>query len=82
MDLKAVTSSQIAKVGYDPKTNTLGIEFKTGGVYHYDNFTQEDYDALKKAKSVGSHFYKHIKPHATKFPFTKQEAKKAEEKKK
>ena len=68
-------SSQIAAIGHDPETNTLAIQFPaktgTGSVYHYQNFTAEDFAAFSAAESKGAHFGKHIKPLAEKFPFVK-----------
>lgn len=68
-------SSQITAIGHDPETNTLAIQFPsktgTGSVYHYQNFTAEDFAAFSAAESKGAHFGKHIKPLAEKFPFVK-----------
>jgi len=84
IEMTAVKSSQIAAIGHDPETNTLAIQFPsksgTGSVYHYSNFTAEDFAAFSAAESKGAHFGKHIKPLAEKFPFLKiQPAKKDEE---
>lgn len=75
-----VKSSQIEAIGHDPATNTLAITFKSKAkdgqvrleTYHYANVTAYDYHQLKTAESIGKHFYKYIKPHADKFPYTKQ----------
>jgi KTSC domain len=67
-------SSQIAEHGHDPQSNTLAIRFRGGGIYHYQNVTPADYAAFAAAESKGKHFGKHIKPHAKKYPFTKQGA--------
>lgn len=72
--LTAVSSSQIEALGHDPATNTLAIQFKgkgdkPGSIYHYANVTPDLFEAFKGAKSIGSHFYAHIKPHADKFPY-------------
>ncbi|CAN0620430.1 KTSC domain-containing protein [Burkholderia multivorans] len=74
IDTQPVESSQIHSIGYDAETETLAIRFKdrTGAptsLYHYSNFTQANFDALKTADSVGSHFYKHIKPFDQRFPY-------------
>jgi len=75
--LTPVESSQIAAIGHHPETNTLAIQFSPrrdgtpGSVYHYENFTSEDFAAFKKSDSIGSHFGKHIKPHVEKHPFVK-----------
>jgi hypothetical protein len=84
IEMAPVKSSQIAAIGHDPETNTLAIQFPsksgTGSVYHYSNFTAEDFAAFSAAESKGAHFGKHIKPLAEKFPFLKiQPAKKDEE---
>jgi hypothetical protein len=73
MKLKPVTSSQLAAIGYDPETQTLAIEFKSGGRYHYANFSPEDWAKLESAESVGSHFYRNIKPFPDRHPYTKIE---------
>jgi len=74
--MDAVDSSQINAIGFDAATGTLAIQFvahgdKPGSVYHYDNFTSELFAEFKGAESIGSHFYKHVKPFADKFPYRK-----------
>ncbi|KVD52098.1 KTSC domain-containing protein [Burkholderia ubonensis] len=74
IDTQPVESSQIHSIGYDAETETLAVRFKgrTGeptSLYHYSHFTQANFDALKTADSIGSHFYKHIKPFAKRFPY-------------
>lgn len=74
--MDSIESSQIAAIGYDPATQTLAIQFKSGtrAVYHYANVTPEDWEAFRAAESHGSHFYKHIKPFPEKYPYTRIEA--------
>lgn len=74
IDTQPVESSQIHSIGYDTESETLAIRFKGRGgeptsLYHYSNFTQANFDALKTADSIGSHFYKHIKPFPERFPY-------------
>lgn len=73
--LTPVESSQIYAIGHDAATNTLAIQFKSkggaGNVYHYANFTAEDFTAFKESKSIGAHFGQHIKNATEKHPFTK-----------
>ncbi|MBN3744648.1 KTSC domain-containing protein [Burkholderia sp. Se-20373] len=75
IDTLPVESSQIHSIGYDAESETLAVRFKdrrTGGptsLYHYTGFTQANFDALKGADSIGSHFYKHIKPFDQRFPY-------------
>lgn len=72
--MQPVESSQIASAGFDAGTQTLALQFKSGGpVYHYSGFTQEQYDAFLKAESKGKHFGAHIKG---KFDFQKIEPEK------
>lgn len=76
--MDSVESSQILAIGYDAESQTLAIQFKSktgiGSVYHYDNVTADDFSAFRDAESIGSHFYKHIKPFPEKFPYTRIEA--------
>lgn len=74
--MMSVTSSQINSVGYHADSKTLAIEFKSGAEwdgshYRYANVEQETYDGLMKAPSVGSYFYKNIRPKADVFPYRK-----------
>jgi hypothetical protein len=59
--LEPVTSSNIAAVGYDHATRTLGVQFKSGGTYHYHDVSPEEHRALVSADSIGSHFHQHIR---------------------
>jgi hypothetical protein len=73
--LTPVQSSQIHAIGHDPASNTMAIQFKSGKapVYHYANVDAEEFAKFSGAESIGSYFYKHIKPNAEKFPFTRIE---------
>lgn len=62
IDMKPVAkSTNVAATGYDPETQTLAVEFKSGGVYHYAGVSQEHADALAGAESVGAHFAANIR---------------------
>lgn len=82
--LQEVESSQIHSIGYDAESKTLAIRFrdrKTNlptSLYHYSNFSAEDFAAFEQAESKGNHHGKHIKPYDKKYPYTKVEAKPAE----
>ncbi|MDE1179455.1 KTSC domain-containing protein [Paraburkholderia sp.] len=73
--MDSVESSQIAAIGYDPATNTLAIQFASrrgpGSLYHYANVSPEDFASFRDAESIGSHFYKFIKPFPEKYPYTR-----------
>lgn len=61
MELKPVKSSNIAEVGYDPATQTLGVRFTSGGLYHYAGVTPEKHAELVGAESIGRHFLQNVR---------------------
>ena len=61
MTMKPVSSSNIKEVGHDPDTNTLGIRFHDGSLFHYPNVTADEHAAFINADSLGSHFHKNIR---------------------
>lgn len=66
-----VKSSTIALVGYDPRGQTLHIQFKSGpATYRYQNVDSGTFAAFMNAKSKGLFHSKNIKGNK-KFPFTK-----------
>lgn len=72
--MKAVKSSRIAEIGHNAETNTLAIRFKRGNgdpgaLYHYGNFTAEDFATFDSAESLGSYFIQHIKKETEKYPY-------------
>ncbi|MGF6806257.1 hypothetical protein OKW30_001383 [Paraburkholderia sp. Clong3] len=72
--MDSVESSQIHSIGYDPSTGTLAVRFKDGktgaptSLYYYSNFTPSNFEALRQAESIGSHFYRRIRPFSERFP--------------
>lgn len=73
--LTPVRSSQLHSIGHDAATDTLAIRFLSrggpGSLYHYANFTADDFEAFCAAESKGSYFKRQIKPAAEKYPYTK-----------
>jgi hypothetical protein len=61
MERKAVSSSTIASIGYDPATETLEIEFHKTGLYQYFNVPLIVYETLMAAPSQGAFFNLNIK---------------------
>jgi hypothetical protein len=61
MDRQAVSSSNLASVGYEPSSETLEVEFNTGRIYQYYNVPQFMYDRLMEAGSIGTFLNKEIK---------------------
>lgn len=70
MKMDPVVSSQFKRVGYDPATQKMRIDFGKS-TYEYSNVTQEDYTAFMGAESLGSHFGKVFKKGADKFPYVR-----------
>lgn len=60
MEREPVNSSNLVSVGYDPASETLEVEFKSG-VYQYYNLPQFMYDQLMQAPSIGIFFNANIK---------------------
>ena len=61
MNRQHVSSSNIRSIGYDSNSQTLEIEFHSGGIYQYYNVPNSTYNALMSASSHGSFFHRHIK---------------------
>ena len=75
---ESIVSSQIAEVGFE-EPETLGIRFKAKGKwpaseYHYDGVSDDLFQALRTAKSVGQYFEQNIKAHPDKYPYRKVES--------
>ena len=59
--MKPVKSSNIDAIGYNPTTKVLSVQFKVGGVYHYQDVGQAVYDSFEKAESIGKFHVQHIR---------------------
>lgn len=59
--LAPITSNKLHAVGYCPQRQILAATFAPGGlVYHYEGFSQQQYDDFMAAESKGRHFGQHI----------------------
>ena len=58
---EAVSSSNIASIGYEEKSETLEIEFHSGGVYQYFDVPRNVYNGLMSTGSHGRFFTSNIK---------------------
>ena len=58
-----VSSSNLSRVRYEDRTNTLEIEFQGGRVYQYFDVPKQIYESLLKAESKGSFFHEQIRGH-------------------
>jgi hypothetical protein len=61
MKRHSVSSSNIASIGYDERSNTLEIEFLNGGVYQYFDVPKIEYDGIINANSHGQYLAQKIK---------------------
>lgn len=61
MTRQAVTSSNIASIGYDENSQTVEIEFLNGGVYQYFDVPEHIYKELMGAGSHGQYLAQNIK---------------------
>ena len=61
MDRIAVTSSNLASVGYDEPTETLEIQFNDGSVYEYSAVPLDVYRGLMAAGSKGQYHHQFIR---------------------
>lgn len=66
MERQAVSSSTLVSVGYDPNSETLEIEFKSGSIYRYFNVPPFEHERLMSADSHGVYFNANIKD---RYPF-------------
>lgn len=62
-------SSQVSAFGYDPESQTLGVQFKAGGTYHYFGVPQGVFDAMVVTDSVGKFFGQNLRG---KYPYERQ----------
>lgn len=62
-------SSQLAAAGYDEPSQTLAVQFVSGGTYRYAGVPAQVFTELLQAPSIGSYFAHHVRG---KFTSTKQ----------
>lgn len=70
VEMVPVKSSLVESVGYDADQGSLCVKFKGGATYCYSGVSQETYDAMMAAKSIGIYFVRYIKAN---FDCTKQD---------
>lgn len=73
--LTPVNSSRLAAIGYDGDSFALYVQFPPskkaprGKVFRYDNISEEVFDDLKNAPSIGQFFGLNIVNNPDKYPF-------------
>ena len=68
MERILVNSSNVSSVGYDADSQTLEIEFNSGGVYQYSGVPESVYEGMMGADSKGKYFHANIK---NTYPYSK-----------
>ena len=61
MEKHNVVSSNVKAIGYDERTQTLEVEFLSGGVYQYRNVPENMYNEFMRASSKGRFLHIYIK---------------------
>ncbi|WP_128175875.1 KTSC domain-containing protein [[Pantoea] beijingensis] len=61
MKRTAVSSSNLASVGYDVDSLTLEVEFLNGSIYQYYDVPEGVFDEMLNAGSVGSYFSHNVR---------------------
>lgn len=61
MNLHTCESANIAAYGYDEKTQSLYVRFKSGGAFTYKDVPQAIFDNLHSADSKGKFFHAHVR---------------------
>lgn len=56
-----VSSSNVAEVGFNASTNTLGVRFLNGSEYNYFGVDEDTFHSLESASSVGGFLHAFIK---------------------
>ena len=60
MNLKRVNSSMVYAIGYDPKSKTLEVVFRSGKAWVYEEVPKKVYQELLKSESIGSYMHENI----------------------
>ena len=61
MKWQLLESKLLASSAYDAGTQTLYLRFRSGEVYRYFEFSQEQYQTFLEAESRGRYFLSHIR---------------------
>jgi hypothetical protein len=69
MERIAVSSTELASVGYDESNSVMEVEFQQGGVYQYFGVPADVYAGLMAASSKGTYFNQIVKKGG--YPYSK-----------
>ncbi len=60
-EMRAVSSSNIAELGYDEQNQIAYVRFMNGTLYIYKGVPQSEFDNLFNAPSIGSYLHRNFK---------------------
>jgi hypothetical protein len=60
MKLKPVDSEMLVAAGYEEKSHSLQVVFRTGETYRYKNVPSFVYERLMSAESIGKFMHKYV----------------------
>jgi hypothetical protein len=60
-EMKVVSSSNIAELGYDQESQTVYVRFLNGSLYIYKGVPEYEFDNLFNAPSLGSYLHRNFK---------------------
>jgi len=61
MEWQPLDSKMFLSAAYDPERHILYLRFRSGDVYRYFEFPDDQYQAFLNAESKGRHFLSHIR---------------------
>ena len=61
MERKSIESSMIRSIGFDPNISILEIEFNSGAIWQYSDFSESEWYQFESAESQGKFFNREIK---------------------
>ena len=59
--MRSVESSTVSRVGYDPRSSSLFVQFTSGALYEYLRVPERVWRGLLRASSHGRYFNTHVK---------------------
>jgi hypothetical protein len=62
---QVVDSSSLRSIGYDRETETLEVEFHSGGIYRYNGVPFDTWWAFRQSESKGKFFQERVRDHFT-----------------
>ena len=61
VEMIAVSSSNVAEIGYSESEQTVYVRYNNGSMYIYKNVPEMDFNGLLNATSIGSYLHRNFK---------------------